>query len=79
MRPTEVKSPSMIDIHCHLLPGVDDGPAEEATALAMCRLAAEHGTTDLVATPHANPRYTYSPERNAEMLQRLQESAPVRL
>jgi protein-tyrosine phosphatase len=64
----------MIDIHCHLLPGVDDGPAEESTSLAMCRLAAEHGTTDLVATPHANSRYTYSPERNQEMLQRLQEA-----
>jgi protein-tyrosine phosphatase len=64
----------MIDIHCHLLPGVDDGPAEESTSVAMCRLAAEHGTTDLVATPHANARYDYSPERNLEMLQRLQEA-----
>ena len=56
----------MIDIHCHLLPGVDDGPPDEATAIAMCRLAAESGTTDLVATPHANHRYAYSPQKNEE-------------
>jgi protein-tyrosine phosphatase len=64
----------MIDIHCHVLPGVDDGPAEEATAIAMCRMAAEHGTTDLVATPHANSRYEYSLERNQERLARLQQA-----
>jgi protein-tyrosine phosphatase len=63
----------MIDIHCHLLPGVDDGAADEQTAVAMCRLAAEHGTTDLVATPHANHRYEFSPERNQELRRRLQE------
>ena len=62
----------MIDIHCHLLPGVDDGPLDEATAIAMCRLAAASGTTDLVATPHANPTFDYSPERNAEKLVQLQ-------
>lgn len=63
----------MIDIHCHLLPGVDDGAADEETAVAMCRLAARQGTTDLVATPHANHRYEFSPERNQELLNRLQE------
>ncbi len=62
----------MIDIHCHLLPGVDDGPADEATAIAMCRLAAQHGTTDLVATPHANARFAYSPEGNEEKRRQLQ-------
>ncbi|MBI3666079.1 MAG: exopolysaccharide biosynthesis protein [Acidobacteria bacterium] len=56
----------MIDIHCHLLPGVDDGPPDEATAIAMCRLAAQNGTTDLVATPHANSRFPYSPEQNEQ-------------
>src|SRR5215471_14064304 len=62
----------MIDIHCHLLPGVDDGPADEATAVAMCRLAAQFGTTDLVATPHANLRFAYSRERSEEKRQQLQ-------
>jgi len=65
----------MIDIHCHLLPGVDDGAEDEQTAVAMCRLAAEHGTTDLVATPHANHRYEYSRERCEELRRRVQELA----
>jgi len=63
----------MIDIHCHLLPGVDDGPPDQDTAVAMCRLAAKTGTTDLVATPHANPRYAYSPETNSVKLEQLRQ------
>ena len=65
----------MIDIHCHLLPGVDDGAADEETALAMCRLAAAKGTTDIVATPHANHKFDFSAERNQELRRRLQEMA----
>ena len=42
----------MIDLHCHILPGVDDGPTTMADAIAMCRLAAEDGCTVMVATPH---------------------------
>ena len=64
----------MIDIHCHLLPGVDDGPPDEETAIAMCRLAAENGTTDLVATPHANSTFKFSPDANEEKRSRLQDA-----
>jgi protein-tyrosine phosphatase len=42
----------MIDIHAHLLPGIDDGPSSLREAAAMCRAAAADGCTDLVATPH---------------------------
>jgi protein-tyrosine phosphatase len=42
----------MIDLHSHVLPGLDDGAVDEATALAMCRIAAEDGIRTLVATPH---------------------------
>lgn len=42
----------MIDLHIHLLPGVDDGPESVDEALTMCRRAAEDGCTTLVATPH---------------------------
>jgi protein-tyrosine phosphatase len=42
----------VIDIHCHVLPGVDDGPQTLADAVAMCRLAAADGCQTLVATPH---------------------------
>lgn len=44
----------MIDLHTHILPGVDDGPVTLDEAVAMCRAAAEHGTTGIVATPHQN-------------------------
>jgi protein-tyrosine phosphatase len=42
----------MIDLHSHVLPGLDDGAPDEATALAMCRMAVEDGIRTLVATPH---------------------------
>lgn len=42
----------MIDLHSHILPGVDDGAADIGEALEICKLAAEGGVTDLVATPH---------------------------
>ena len=42
----------MIDLHFHCLPGVDDGPEDWNAAVALCREAAAHGTTTLVATPH---------------------------
>lgn len=42
----------MIDLHSHVLPGVDDGAADIDEALAICRMAVKDGVTDLVATPH---------------------------
>jgi protein-tyrosine phosphatase len=42
----------MIDIHTHILPGVDDGARDRAEALAMARLAVADGLTHLFATPH---------------------------
>lgn len=44
----------MIDIHCHILPGLDDGAEDLDTSLEMAALAAESGTRILVATPHCN-------------------------
>jgi protein-tyrosine phosphatase len=43
---------SMIDLHCHLLPGIDDGPATLGEALAMARLAVQHGICEARVTPH---------------------------
>lgn len=47
----------LIDIHCHLLPGLDDGPASGAEALALARLAAADGIATVIATPHQLGRY----------------------
>lgn len=44
----------MIDIHAHILPGIDDGAQNLDDTLQMARIAADSGTTDLVATPHCN-------------------------
>ena len=42
----------MIDLHCHILPGIDDGARSLEEAVAMCRLAADDGCEAMVATPH---------------------------
>lgn len=42
----------MIDIHCHILPHIDDGAASLDEALEMARMAVFTGVTDIVATPH---------------------------
>src|SRR5882757_3730627 len=49
----------MIDIHSHILPGMDDGPQTLEEAVAMVRMAADSGTTEIVATPHANDEFAY--------------------
>jgi len=42
----------LIDMHCHILPGIDDGAKDLATALEMLRIAEANGTAAIVATPH---------------------------
>jgi protein-tyrosine phosphatase len=51
----------LVDIHSHVLYGLDDGARTLEDSLGMLRMAAESGTTDLVATPHANQNYKYQP------------------
>lgn len=63
----------MIDIHCHILPEVDDGPKSWDMAETMCRMAAQDGITHIVATPHANDRYFYDREYLANLLDNLQQ------
>ena len=63
----------MIDIHCHILPEVDDGPKSWETAEAMCRMAAKDGIRHMVATPHANDRYFYDRKYLAGLLENLQQ------
>jgi protein-tyrosine phosphatase len=47
----------VIDLHCHVLPGIDDGPASLDGSLALARAAAAAGIETLVATPHVSARY----------------------
>lgn len=45
----------MIDLHCHLLPGIDDGAKDMDTALTMARMAVADGIRVLACTPHIYP------------------------
>jgi protein-tyrosine phosphatase len=47
----------VIDLHCHVLPGIDDGPTTIEGSLALARAAVAAGTRTLVATPHVSWRY----------------------
>jgi protein-tyrosine phosphatase len=51
----------VIDIHCHILPGLDDGPANLDFSLAMARAAVESGTQLMVATPHIRADFNVDP------------------
>jgi len=63
----------VVDIHCHILPEVDDGPKNWQTAQAMCSMAAEDGIEHMVAAPHANNRYHYDRAYLAQLLVTLQQ------
>ena len=45
----------MIDLHCHIVPGIDDGAVDLAMALQMARIAADDGITAIACTPHIYP------------------------
>ena len=61
----------MIDTHCHILPGVDDGAKTMDEAVAMARIAAADGIKVIVATPHWN--VLAAPPDPADIRQRVQE------
>jgi protein-tyrosine phosphatase len=49
----------VVDLHCHVLPDVDDGPGTLEESIELCRAAQRDGTHTLVATPHVNADYPY--------------------
>lgn len=51
----------MIDLHCHILPELDDGAKDWDETLKMIEIAKNNGITDLIATPHIYPEF-YFPE-----------------
>jgi len=64
---------TVVDIHSHILPEVDDGPKSWDVCAAMCKAAAADGITHMVATPHANDRYHYDRDYLQGLLTHLQQ------
>src|SRR5262249_60455385 len=58
----------MVDIHSHILPGLDDGSQSLEESVEMLKMAVAAGTTDIVATPHANSKFTFQPVLIAQKL-----------
>ncbi len=71
----------MVDIHSHILPGIDDGAKTLDESLAMLELAAASGTTDIVATPHANSSYPYDEDATDKLIAQLssQSTASIKI
>jgi protein-tyrosine phosphatase len=69
----------MVDIHCHILPDLDDGPDSLETSLQMAEMAISDGITHVVATPHANDRYPFIPELIQKRRDEIQASLGDRL
>lgn len=63
---------AVIDIHSHLLHSLDDGASSFDMSLEMARMALQSGTTDIVATPHANTEYGHDPDLISARIQELQ-------
>ena len=65
-----------IDIHCHILPGVDDGAKNIEQSLEMLKIAAEDGITAIIATPHFHYRRGHAkPEEVRGKVQELNAAA----
>lgn len=70
-----MNSPSrgLIDIHCHILPGLDDGPSTLNEALDMLRIARLDGVGAIVATPHIDTIYGNSKKTIEDAVMKLGE------
>ncbi len=75
----------MIDLHCHLLPNIDDGPQTLDESIELCRIATADGVTHAIVTPHIHPgrweNTRQSIQRDCENLQSelLKNNIPLQL
>src|SRR5918992_5111121 len=69
----------MIDLHAHILPGLDDGPESLEAALAMARVATAAGTRAMATTSHVNRLFGLEPDdlaaARAALAERLREDS----
>ena len=65
----------MIDIHTHVLPGIDDGSRDLRTSMRMLMMAYKYGTRRVIATPHfRGDRYTATPDQIYRLTEQLNEN-----
>jgi len=69
----------MIDIHCHILPGLDDGAESMETACAMAEMAIADGITHVIGTPHASQNHPFLPDLIKQRRNELQAQFEGRL
>lgn len=69
----------MVDIHCHILAGLDDGPDTLEDSLTMAEMAIADGITHVAATPHANSMFRFDPARVQRRREELQQALGDRL
>jgi protein-tyrosine phosphatase len=69
----------MIDIHHHLLFGLDDGSPDIETSVQMAEMASADGITHIVCTPHASADFAFQPEENAIRFAQLQQAVTAKL
>jgi protein-tyrosine phosphatase len=67
----------LIDLHSHVLPGLDDGVRTIDEALELCAAAAADGVEVLAATPHVRDDYPTTPEQMEEALGALRAADPA--
>ena len=67
----------MVDIHSHLLPGIDDGAKDLNEAVTMAEMAAADGATDIFLTSHLNFEYKYDPDMAARLRTKLASRSPI--
>jgi protein-tyrosine phosphatase len=62
----------VIDLHCHLLPGIDDGAPDIGASVAMARAAVDGGVEAIVATPHVSGTFPNDPRSFAALREQVQ-------
>jgi protein-tyrosine phosphatase len=63
----------MIDIHHHLLYGLDDGPSDIEISVAMAEMSIQSGVTHIVCTPHSSEHFKFDPALNRERMEAVQK------
>ena len=74
----------MVDMHCHILPEMDDGARSRRMAFEMCKMAVANGVTDIIATPHmldlyANDEFEEKRSIRLEYMNRLMKEYEIPL